>query len=256
MTVTDYEGWLADGSPWHPAACIQVMADVMRSHGYTVFTIGDHDHLIADPPEDHTPYSHTPWPGVQPYPIVMALDIMPGGPVDWRELGQRIVEDKNTGRPGTEWIKYINYTAPTGECLHVSWEPGGESRPSTDTGHIHISARTDRKDQSNLSGWDPVAELTGSPAPGPSPALSETEKAMQRWPRVWQGATGQRVRYVQTLLNQHSYSLIVDGRFGPLTDAAVRAFQRTRNVPNSVAADGHGDGVVGEFTLAALLDLL
>lgn len=256
MTVTTYEGWLADGSPWHAAPCIAAARDTFSAHGYTVYTIGNHDHLTAEPPEDHTPYSHTPWPGSQPYPEVLALDIMPGGPVDWRDLGVRIVGDKNAGKPGTEWIKYVNYTAPTGECIHASWEPHFVSTSSGDTGHIHISARTDLAGQADLHGWDPVAELLGQPSPPDPFPPNETETAMQRWPRVWQGATGQRVRYVQALLNQHGASLTVDGAFGPLTDAAVRHFQSSHNVPNSVQPDGNGDGVVGEFTLAALLDLV
>jgi hypothetical protein len=59
------------------------------------------------------------------------------------------------------------------------------------------------------------------------------------------GDTGARVRKIQRLLNENlSGDLRVDGRFGPLTDDAARAFQRSAHLPV--------DGVVGIRTLAAL----
>lgn len=164
MTATNYPEWVADGQPWRPAPVIAQLAAMLRGHGYTVYELGDMSHLLADPPEDHTPYSHTPWPGPQPYPLVLALDVMPGGPVMWTILGERIVSARNAGVPGTEWIKYVNYTDHYGDCWHVSWEPDYARRPSTDTGHIHISARTDRVNQS-LGAWDPVTRPMGGPQP-------------------------------------------------------------------------------------------
>lgn len=144
MTVTTYDGWVADGAPWSNATCIDDFAHTMRGHGYVVGTIGQTDtHLDVFFPEDHAPFSHTPWPGTQPYPRVLALDIMPGGEKDWRELGEKIHADKKAGVPGTEWIKYMNYTDRAGICQHVSWEPNYAAWPSNDGGHIHISARTD-----------------------------------------------------------------------------------------------------------------
>ncbi|MGW3244409.1 peptidoglycan-binding domain-containing protein [Streptomyces sp. NPDC001070] len=60
-----------------------------------------------------------------------------------------------------------------------------------------------------------------------------------------QGATGERVKTVQYLLNAHGASLTVDGDFGPGTDSAVRSFQ-----------SAHGltvDGIVGPGTWQALI---
>jgi GH25 family lysozyme M1 (1,4-beta-N-acetylmuramidase) len=65
------------------------------------------------------------------------------------------------------------------------------------------------------------------------------------WPTVQQGATGERVKTVQYLLNAHGASLTVDGDFGPGTDTAVRNFQ-----------SAHGltvDGIVGTNTWQALI---
>lgn len=64
------------------------------------------------------------------------------------------------------------------------------------------------------------------------------------WPSliatVQQGDTGEAVRAVQTLLAD----LVVDGDFGPLTDAAVREFQSMFAPP--------ADGIVGPVTWHAL----
>lgn len=143
MTVTNYQQWRADGSPWKPAVCVDSLAEMFRGYGHTVYIIGNDDHLKASTPEDHTPYSHTPWPGSQPYPYVDALDVMPDGRLNLAKVGAQIVADKNAGKPGTECIKYINWTDSSGNCYHDSWMPNHARRDSSDRGHIHISTRTD-----------------------------------------------------------------------------------------------------------------
>jgi hypothetical protein len=65
------------------------------------------------------------------------------------------------------------------------------------------------------------------------------------WPTVQQGATGERVKSIQYLLNQRGASLAVDGDFGPATNSAVRSFQSS----HSLAVDG----VVGPNTWGALI---
>jgi peptidoglycan hydrolase-like protein with peptidoglycan-binding domain len=65
------------------------------------------------------------------------------------------------------------------------------------------------------------------------------------WPLVRQGATEHPVRTLQHLLRAREHPVAVDGVFGPKTDAAVRAFQRSR----SLAVDG----IVGPRTWSALV---
>jgi hypothetical protein len=164
MTVTTYDQWVADGSPWENAQCIDDFAHTMRGHGYVVYTIGNvQTHLDISWPEDHAPFSHSPWPGAQPYPYVLALDIMPGGEKDWREIGEKIHADKLAGVAGTEWIKYMNYTDTDGNCWHASWVNGYSLTGSSDTGHVHISARTDFVHAH--TGYDPLRPASTSPAP-------------------------------------------------------------------------------------------
>ncbi|MEE1939829.1 N-acetylmuramoyl-L-alanine amidase [Streptomyces sp. TRM 70361] len=60
------------------------------------------------------------------------------------------------------------------------------------------------------------------------------------------GSTGEQVRAAQQLLNDHGFDAgEVDGVFGPVTAAAVRAFQDNRGLA--------ADGVVGSRTWTALL---
>jgi hypothetical protein len=66
------------------------------------------------------------------------------------------------------------------------------------------------------------------------------------WPTVGQGASGERVKTIQYLLNDRGAGLSVDGEFGPATLAAVKGFQTAQKL--SV------DGVVGPNTWGALVE--
>lgn len=78
------------------------------------------------------------------------------------------------------------------------------------------------------------------------------------WPTLAKDTTtgrSVRVRELQAYLNAWGASLALDGVFGVRTDAAVRAFQLGRDVPNSIkvtSAGRVGDGIVGPATRAAL----
>lgn len=65
------------------------------------------------------------------------------------------------------------------------------------------------------------------------------------WPLMRVGSSGENVRSVQYLLVRHGRALAVDGLFGPLTKAAVEAFQ--------AAAGLMVDGVVGNQTWPRLI---
>jgi peptidoglycan hydrolase-like protein with peptidoglycan-binding domain len=79
------------------------------------------------------------------------------------------------------------------------------------------------------------------------------------WPKlivqVKQGANGDAVRAVQGQLRlralPQTQNLAVDGVFGPLTDAGVRAFQQALNDENYVTTPV--DGIVGPVTWHALV---
>jgi hypothetical protein len=56
--------------------------------------------------------------------------------------------------------------------------------------------------------------------------------------------TGQSVKDLQTAIDRHGAKLVVDGIFGPLTEAAVKVFQKSHLIP--------ADGIVGPLTWAKL----
>ncbi|CAM3330522.1 N-acetylmuramoyl-L-alanine amidase [Stackebrandtia soli] len=65
------------------------------------------------------------------------------------------------------------------------------------------------------------------------------------WPTLRDGAAGDPVRSLQYFLNQHGFETSTDSRFGPLTDAAVRAFQQANGLTV--------DGIVGPATWPVLV---
>jgi hypothetical protein len=65
------------------------------------------------------------------------------------------------------------------------------------------------------------------------------------WPVVAVGAQGENVKSIQYFLDARGQNLTIDGSFGPLTQAGVKAFQR---------ANGLGaDGIVGPQTWPVLI---
>jgi len=78
----------------------------------------------------------------------------------------------------------------------------------------------------------------------PAGALPQAAQPIA-WPVVRRGSDGQPVRSLQYLLRARGHAVAVDGAFGPRTDRAVRAFQRSRNLTV--------DGVVRAATWRALI---
>lgn len=228
MVVSNYEQWVADGSPWHPATPVDSLTQVLKKHGYTVYTIGNHAHLTANPPEDHTPYSHTPWPGTQPYPAVLAMDIMPGGVWGLDDLGAAIFEDKQNGLPGLAGLKYMNWTDLNGNCWHDKWTPNHDRSTSSDRGHIHLSWRTDYVN--NNIAYDPITpvalkgyvmDISLNGLKLPTLHLGNDDAKMGGYNYVGRA---------QICLNfTKAAGLKIDGVYGPATAAAVRSLPTNSN---------------------------
>ena len=167
--------WIADGRPFRLMTPAAALRDVLRGHGYTVYDIGNEDHLEHDPPEDHTPYSATGFPGDATYGVGYAEDIMPPRPgqlskVDGlplpslQQLGAQLLADRKAGEPGIRWLKYMNWEPErdnSGPCYHESWEPTYARRSSGDRGHIHLSGLTGFESSTIAAGYDPVARIRG-----------------------------------------------------------------------------------------------
>jgi peptidoglycan hydrolase-like protein with peptidoglycan-binding domain len=65
------------------------------------------------------------------------------------------------------------------------------------------------------------------------------------WPLEQQGSNGEDVKTVQYLVTAHGHPTGIDGVFGPLTKAAVQAFQSSRGLA--------ADGIVGQQTWPQLI---
>jgi peptidoglycan hydrolase-like protein with peptidoglycan-binding domain len=72
-----------------------------------------------------------------------------------------------------------------------------------------------------------------------------TTGTISPWPLTRQGDQQHPVETLQYLLRARGHSVTVDGIFGPLTDAAVRAFQQEKHLLV--------DGIVGPQTWPALI---
>jgi hypothetical protein len=175
MASQAYYDWKADGSPKKFSRPISAVANKLRAHGYTVYQEGNLAHLQHEPPEDHTFFSQTGWPGKTPYPYCNATDIMPpavgqkskinGKPLpSLQQLSAQIYADKQAGHPGVAFLKYMNSEPEgnnTGPCWHDTWTPNHARISSSDRGHIHLSGRSDSVTSSLSDDYDLVARITG-----------------------------------------------------------------------------------------------
>ncbi|MCX5115389.1 peptidoglycan-binding protein [Streptomyces sp. NBC_00378] len=99
---------------------------------------------------------------------------------------------------------------------------------------------TQAPDTASANSSDPAASAARSAAPA--------SRNQQQWPTLRTGAQGSAVTTLQQLLTAQGHPLTADGEFGPLTEAAVRAFQAQHSL--------QADGVVGPKTWNALTTTL
>jgi hypothetical protein len=165
MTSAQHRSWINSGKTAKVARPLAALRDRLRTYGYTVYDIGNTAHLDHIPPEDHTPYSETGWPITTPYGWVTAIDIMPpdGGLPSLQRLGEQLRADKESG--AAPWIKYMNW-GPTDDrhAVKDKWQPGHVRSTSSDTGHIHLSCRSDATTSTAGDTYDPIARLRGGSA--------------------------------------------------------------------------------------------
>lgn len=166
MTSPQHQRWIRSGMQWRLARPLVALRDRLRGYGYTVYDIGNTSHLDHIPPEDHTPYSETGWPGTTPYGWVTAIDIMPPpagrGLPSLQALGGQIYDDMQAGHDGVRWLKYMNW-GPVNDrsAVHDTWQPDHARRSSSDVGHIHLSSRSDVTQSDVGDDYDPIARLRG-----------------------------------------------------------------------------------------------
>lgn len=170
MALKGYNDWVKAGEPYEVVASVASLQDTLEAHGYTVYAYPDEAHQTAVPPEDHTAYSSTGWPGKAQFGKGYAIDIMPPKPgqkskIDGLllpnlvQLGDQMVADRKASVSELSWLKYLNRTDAAGRCWHEKWQPDYVRTTSNDKGHIHASGRTDI---TAATGYDPVARIRGA----------------------------------------------------------------------------------------------
>jgi hypothetical protein len=158
--------------------------------------------------------------------VVSALDIThdPRGGCDAHAIAEALRQAKDPR------IKYIisNRRICSSTTQPWTWRKYSGSNPHTS--HVHISVKATKQHYDATGHWS----VFGPPGP--------TEPDPKGRPVLKRGASGDYVKELQGLLPT---ALVVDGQFGPSTEAAVIDFQRTNKLVL--------DGVVGPITWELLL---
>ncbi|GHV32355.1 hypothetical protein FACS18949_02990 [Clostridia bacterium] len=166
---------------------------------------------------------------------------------EWHEVKGK------TPRPAPKRGDLIIFSSGDSACAHIGFVTGAdaskvytvEGNTSSNPGVVANGGAVRQKSYplsyANIYGycrlpWDKLGDAT--------PAPPTVAKPVTR-PQIHKGDKGDFVKECQTALNKFGYKLAVDGSFGPATDAAVRAFQKSK----SLAVDGW----VGPKTWASLL---
>ena len=157
--------------------------------------------------------------------IVTALDIThdPKNRVDTWAIAEHLRQHRDSR------IKYVisNRRIFSSTVSPWTWRTYSGSNPHSS--HVHVSVNSTKAHFDDARDWNlfgGVASAPGTPATVDKPILRR-------------GSKGEAVRMLQGLLD-----IKTDGDFGPITENAVRAFQRKNDLVV--------DGVVGPRTWAAL----
>lgn len=152
----------------------------------------------------------------------------PANGVDCNVLSQLVINDKRVTY--VIWNRKIYVISQPDK----GWQDYTGTNPHTK--HMHVSIRTDSRDDRSPWAWSPGEKpvLVVEPAPANQPP-GEVLKM---------GSRGRAVSILQTRLNQNGAKLVIDGDFGKKTHQAVLQFQRSRGLKD--------DGIVGKLTWAAL----
>lgn len=183
-------------------------------------TIGDAAHRSRK--SDHNPNK---------YGDVTAVDLThdPAGGLDSYKLAETLRMNRDSR---------LEFAISAGKIFFSSGNKPWQWQPYTGKNahrqHVHVSVIDSRLLYNDKRDWNiSVGPIVSLPAESTPPTL-------------WLGAKGEDVIRLQTLLNdRRSRPITVDGKFGKETQAAVRAFQKEKELVV--------DGVAGANTWLALL---
>lgn len=203
----------------------------------------DSDGTIGDEAHASRSSDHNPWVKDGVMGVVTAIDLThdPKSGFDSYWFAERLLETKDPR------IKYIisNRKIASGSAGPKPWEWRAYSGKNPHAHHIHISVKEDKKFYDNSDTWnEKTKDKHGHPVfvelfkEGTIPTKDYKEP-----PRTIRlGAGGDEVKKLQAALKFAKEDQ--DGVFGPKTEAAVKKFQKEKDLD--------ADGVVGPMTWSAL----
>lgn len=207
--------------------------DVMRSqfNAHAPKRSKASDGWIGDAKHAASTSDHNPWVKDGSTGVVTALDIThdPQNKVDTWAIAERLRTSKDPR------VKYVisNGRIFSSTVSPWVWRKYTGSNPHSQ--HVHISVNSLKKHYDDHREWDlGLAGATSRPKPD-GPDLDNPNNR----PVLRQGSKGDDVRTVQRLL-----VVKIDGDFGPITDQAVKDFQKKQKLTV--------DGIVGPKTWAKL----
>lgn len=162
--------------------------------------------------------------------VVCALDIT-HDPIHGLDASKLAEEIRLSGDPR------VNYVISNGRIANSGKAWRTYTGANAHTKHCHISVHQKAALYDDAKPWKIDGAVT-------APQTGVPVVVPQVRPLLKKGSKGDYVRLLQEWLNAHGYGLKVDGDFGKLTDAAVRAFQKAKGLVV--------DGLVGSKTWAAL----
>lgn len=177
-------------------------------------TVGDAAHRART--SDHNPWIRESGTG-----IVSALDIThdPKCGLDTYQVAERLRAKKDSR------IKYVISNGKIFSSTTSPWVLRRYTGSNPHRSHIHISVKSTKAHYDSTTSWD----LGGTLEPPGTAPIEPTRPILRR------GSKGDAVTTVQRLLN-----VARDGDFGPITEAAVKGFQRQAGLTS--------DGIVGPVT--------
>ena len=177
---------------------------------------------------------HNPWVKDGKMGVVTARDFThdPRSGMDSYVLAQALLDSRDPR------IKYVisNHRIASGAAGPSPWKWRKYTGANPHDHHCHVSVREEKKYYDDASDWTAVV---GALSAKPTPAAKQPATLP---PMLKRGSRGEDVKHAQRLLK-----VAVDGKYGKVTEDAVRAYQKKRGLGV--------DGKIGPQTWKALLGL-